>query len=429
VNNWFNHAGLGLFVHWDHASQQGLELSWPLVGRWQWPGYDAIDIESDDVTPEQYYSSAATFDPVRWDAAGLARRARELGARYVVFTTRHAAGYSMFHTKHSDFSVEHSPFGRDVTRELIDAVRAEGLRVGVYYSLPDWHHPDYPAFTLADRPYRRDGLRRSSPEQWGRYLRYLHDQLTELLTQYGQIDLLWFDGDWERTTEEWHADQIRLLAKSLQPRVVINDRLPAHGDYVTPEQVMPIEPLPGPWELCLTMSESWGYRPADHRRKSARQLAVYLSETAGNGGNLLLNVGPDGLGELPAWQVERLDALTAWTRRHGEAVLGVRPGRAGVRFHGPVTERDDTVYLHLVMRPAGEVVARGLPVKRIRGVRLLATGEPLPFRTNVEVHNGVVPDEPSGELFVEFPGDSGALVDVIAVDLGEPGANASAGPA
>jgi alpha-L-fucosidase len=216
--NWFKHAGLGLFVHWDHASQQGLELSWPLVGRWQWPGYDAIDMETDDVTPSQYYSSAATFDPVKWDAAGLARRARDLGAKYVVFTTKHAAGYSMFHTKHSDFSIEHSPFRRDVTRELVDAVRAEGLRVGIYYSLPDWHHPDYPAFTEADRPYRRDGLRRSTPEQWGRYLRYVHDQLTELLTQYGQVDLLWFDGDWERTTQEWHADQIRLLAKSLQPR-------------------------------------------------------------------------------------------------------------------------------------------------------------------------------------------------------------------
>ena len=427
--NWFNHAGLGLFVHWDHASQQGLELSWPLVGRWQWPGYDAINMESDDVTPEQYYSSAATFNPVKWDAADLARRAREMGARYVVFTTKHAAGYSMFHTKHSDFSVERSPFGRDITRELVDAVRAEGMRVGIYYSLADWHHPDYPAFTEADRPYSRDGLRRSSPEQWARYVRFMHDQLTELLTQYGRIDLLWFDGDWERTAEEWHADQIRALAKSLQQRVIINDRLPGYGDYGTPEQVMPIAPLPGPWELCLTMSESWGYRPADHRHKTARQLAVYLSEVTSKGGNLLLNVGPDGDGLLPDWQLERLDALTEWTGRHGEAVLGVRPGRAGIQFYGPVTERADTIYLHLVMRPIGEVIARGLPVKRIRGARLLATGEPLAFRTNVEVHNGVVPPEPTGELFVDFPGDSGALVDVIAVDLGEPGANASSGPA
>jgi alpha-L-fucosidase len=427
--NWFKHAGLGLFVHWDHASQQGIEISWPLVGRWQWPGYDAVNMESDDVSVAEYHSTAATFNPVRWDAADLARRAREAGARYVVFTTKHAAGYSMFHTKHSDYSIEHSPFGRDVTRELVDAVRAEGLRVGLYYSLPDWHHPDYPAFTDADRPYARESYRRATDEQWGRYLRYMHDQLTELLTQYGQIDLLWFDGDWERTVEEWRADQIRMLVKSLQPKIVINDRLPQHGDYGTPEQVTPIAPPPGPWELCLTMSESWGYRPADHRHKTARQLAVYLSEVTGKGGNLLLNVGPTGEGQLPDWQVERLDALAGWTGRHGEAVLGVRPGPAGVQFYGPVTERDNTIYLHLVLRPVDEVVARGLPVRRISGVRLLATGESLPFRTNVEVHNGVVPAEPTGELFVDFPGDSGALVDVIAVDLGEPGANVSSGPA
>jgi alpha-L-fucosidase len=352
-----------------------------------------------------------------------------MGARYVVFTTKHAAGYSMFHTKHSDFSIEHSPFRRDITRELVDAVRAEGMRVGIYYSLADWHHPDYPAFTEADRPYRREGYRRSSPEQWARYLRYVHDQLTELLTQYGQIDLLWFDGDWERTAEEWRADQIRALAKSLQQRVIINDLLPGYGDYVTPEQVIPIAPLAGPWELCLTMSESWGYRPADHRRKTARQLAVYLSEVTSKGGNLLLNVGPTGAGVLPEWQRERLDTLAAWTARHGEAVLGVRPGPAAVQFYGPVTERDGTIYLHLVMRPVGEVVARGLPVKRIRGVRLLATGASLPFRTNVEVHNGLVPPEPTGELFVDFPVDSGALVDIVAVDLGVTGTNASSGPA
>ena len=427
--NWFKRAGFGLFVHWDHASQQGIELSWPMVGRWRWPGYDAVDMESDDVSVAEYHSTAATFNPVLWDAKDLARRAREAGARYVVFTTKHAAGYSMFHTKHSDHSVEHSPFGRDITRELVDAVRAEGLRVGLYYSLADWHHPDYPAFTDADRPYSREGYRRGTQEEWGRYLRYVHDQLTELLTQYGRIDLLWFDGDWERTAEEWRADQIRMLAKSLQPKVIINDRLPQHGDYRTPEQVTPIAPLPGPWELSLTMSESWGYRPADHRRKTARQLAGYLCEVTSKGGNLLLNVGPTGEGELPHWQIERLNALAGWTDRHGEAVFDVRPGPAGVQFYGPVTQRPGTIYLHLLLRPVGEVVARGLPVRRISGVRLLATGEPLRFRTNVEVHNGAVPPEPTGELFVEFPGDSGALVDVIAVDLGEPGVNVSSGPA
>jgi alpha-L-fucosidase len=427
--NWFNHAGLGVFVHWDHASQQGLEISWPMVGRWQWPGYDAVNPESDDVTVAQYQSSAATFNPARWDPAALAKRAKALGAKYVVFTTKHAAGYSMFHTRHSDFSIEHSPYQRDLTREFVDAVRAEGLRVGLYYSLADWHHPGYPAWTDADRPYSRDGYRRAEPEDWATYLRYMHDQLTELLTNYGRIDLLWFDGDWERSAEEWCAGQLRMLCKSLQPRVIINDRLPGYGDYTTPEQVFPTDAPAGPWELCMTMSESWGYRPADHRRKTARQLAERLCEVSSKGGNLLLNIGPDGDGVLPDWQIDRLDELTDWTARHGEAVLGVRPGSKNLQFYGPVTETDDSIYLHLVLRPAGEVVARGLPVKRIRGVRLLATGEQLTFRSNVEVHNGVVPAEPTGELFIDVPAASGALIDVIAVDLGAPGTNVSCGPA
>jgi alpha-L-fucosidase len=416
-SSWFSAAGLGLFVHWDHASQQGIEISLPMVGRWLWPGYDEINQEADDVSVAQYESSAATFNPTRWDAPALARRARQLGARYVVFTTRHCGGYSMFHTKHSDYSIEHSPFGRDITRELVDAVRAEGLKVGLYYSLPDWHHPDYPAFRDSDRPYRREGYQRAEPEQWNRYLDYVKGQLTELLTGYGPVDLLWFDGDWERTTEEWRAGELRALVKSLQPDVIINDRLPDNGDYVTPEQVMPIAPLPSPWELCLTISESWGWRPADHRYKSARQLAVYLSEVTSKGGNLLLNVSPTGDGSLPPLQVERLDALTTWMAAHGESVLGVQPGPSTVQFYGPVTRRADTMYLHLVLRPVEQVVVRGLPVKRIKGVRLLATGQSLPYRTTVEVHNGKLPDEPTGELFVDFGGNTDALIDVIAVDL------------
>jgi alpha-L-fucosidase len=140
--DWFRHAGLGVFIHSDHASRQGLELSWPLVGRWQWPGYDSPDPASDDVTPAQYYSSAAGFDPVEWDPVGLARRLRVLGAKYVVFTTRHHAGYSMFHTDFSDFGIAHDRL--DLTRSLVEAARAEGLRIGLYYSLSDWHHPAYP---------------------------------------------------------------------------------------------------------------------------------------------------------------------------------------------------------------------------------------------------------------------------------------------
>lgn len=430
---WFVGAGLGLFVHWDHASQQGFEISWPLVGNPVAP--DLGDGEG-IVTVEQYQSSAATFNPDKWDPAGLARLAKNAGARYVVFTARHAAGYSMFHTAHSDFSIEHSAYGRDITRELIDAVRAEGLRVGVYYSLPDWHHLDYPAFEMTDRPYPRecwpeakdpayagtpvveDRHRRATPEQWARYQRYLRGQLAELLTNYGPIDLLWFDGDWERSEDEWDSAALRELIKSLQPAVLINDRLPGQGDYRTPEQGFPDTAPEGPWELCLTIGKMWAWVPTDTNDKSPTSLVTTLIEVVSRGGNLLLNTGPAGDGSLNSAHVERLGQVGSWMDAHAESVLDVSPTR-GVDFHGPTTARPGTLYVHLVMRPIEDVVVRGIPVDRISSVRLLATGEELGYETHLEAHQKPAPGtDRLGELRLPVPMPSGALVDVLAIEFG-----------
>ena len=428
--DWFTGAGLGIFVHWDHASQQGIEISWPIVGMSIIPGVDQAE---DAVTPEQYYSSAETFNPTRWDASQIARLAKQTGATYLVFTAKHHGGYAMWHTRHTDFSIEHSPFRRDVTRELVEALRAEGIRVGIYFTLPDWHHPDYPAFQLSDRPYPRehhpeadwpenansplrlDLRRRSEPQAWQRYLSDLRGELTELLTHYGQIDLLWFDGEWERRAEEWDTQGIHDLVRSLQPDVVINERLLGQGDYITPEQSIPMVATDGPWELCLTMGETWAYRPGDTDVKSARSLVRTLSEVTGRGGNLLLNVGPKGDGSLPELQVERLQSIGGWMAQHREAVIGVDAG-ADVDFYGPVTRRAGVVYLHLHAQPIEEVVARNLPVGRVKDVRLLATDEVLDYRVFYEVH--VCPtfgEEPHGEIRITAPEASGSLLDIIAI--------------
>jgi alpha-L-fucosidase len=429
---WFIGAGFGLFVHWDHASQQGIEISWPLVGRSIIPG--VVEVE-DPVTVDEYQSTAATFNPVEWNAVELARLAKRAGAQYVVFTARHHAGYSMFHTEHSDFGIQNSPFGRDITKEFVDAIRAEGIRVGIYYSLPDWNHPDYPEFQPSDLPYREEhwpaaGLpenadkpiatdrhRRSTPEQWARFQQYLRGQLTELLSNYGTIDLLWFDGEWERNEEEWNTRELRELIKGLQPNVVINERLLGHGDYKTPEQAFPIEAPTGPWELCLTIGDNWAYRPDDTADKSPRSLVTTLIEVASRGGNLLLNIGPKGDGSLNPVQVERLGDIARWMERHEESVVGVQP-TVGVDFYGPSTARPGTLYLHLVMTPVEEIVVRGLPVRRITGIRLLETGEALDYSVSFEVHEQVSHDvEPSGEIRIPAPRASGALVDVVAVDF------------
>ena len=302
--SWFDDARFGMFVHWDHASQRGLEVSWPMVG-----GMFTLP-RCQTVTPDEYHALAGTFDPVAFDAPALAQRAREAGMRYVVFTTRHHNGFSMFDSKLSDHTVMHSPYGRDIVRDVADAFRAEGLRVGFYYSLSDWHHPDYPAFREEDKPYF-PGVSPPVPseEQAERFRTYLFGQLRELLTGYGKIDVLWFDGQWERSPKWWRVDEIDALARELQPGILINDRLPDHGDFLTPEQFVPATAPGDRWETCFTMNDSWGWNPDDTNYKSPRAIVHALCETAGRGGNLLLNVSPRGDGALPPEQIERLDAV------------------------------------------------------------------------------------------------------------------------
>jgi alpha-L-fucosidase len=409
---WFQGAGLGMFIHWDHASQQGLEISWPLVG-----GSFALP-EALPVSVEGYHSSAATFDPVEWDPKGLADLAARAGMTYAVFTAKHHSGYAMFHTRHTDFSIEHSPYGRDLVREYVDAMRAAGLRVGIYYSLSDWHHPDYPAFTEADKPYRfGQSPAVPPPEQWERYLVYLKGQLEELLTNYGQIDLLWFDGAWERPTDMWRPQELRSFIHDLQPDVVINDRLPGAGDYETPEQFIPPQAPEGPWETCMTMNESWGFNPRDKRYKSNRQLIHALCEVTGRGGNFLLNISPTGTGAIPAEQLERLEALAKWTGRYADSVIGVEAALEPWQFYGPTTKRGNRIYLHLLMRPYDSVTVRGVPVRRVKSVTEVASGRELKFATRTSIIEGLMPDPP-GELRIFVPeevldGDA----TIIAVDI------------
>lgn len=411
--SWFDGAGLGIFIHWDHASQQGLEVSWPLVG-----GIFALEL-GQSVSVEQYHSSASTFDPVAWDAPALAAMAKRAGARYAVLTSKHHSGFSMFDTALSDFSVvKASPYGKDIVAQYVEAMRAEGIRVGLYYSLSDWSHPDYPAFTEADKPYRF-GMSPPYPgdERFEKYRQFLLGQLTELLTNYGPIDLLWFDGQWERTIDQWRTTEIRQLIRDLQPDVIVNDRLWGAGDYETPEQFLPPRPPEGRWEVCMTMNESWGYNPADKRYKSPRQIVHTLCETTARGGNLLLNISPKGDGSLPEEQVERLEKLAGWTARHGEAVFGVSPALEPWQHYGPSTKSGSRIYLHLLAKPYETVVVRGLPVKRIERASIVGTGQELRFHTRTALVDHYAPD-PLGEVTIRFPEEcTDDLATVIALDM------------
>lgn len=410
--NWFDTARFGMFIHWGISSVGGWELSWPLAGG------VAVLPHSDNVSIDDYYACAAKFRPSRFDPRAWARLARRAGMQYGVLTAKHHDGFAMFDTKLSDFSAARLA-GIDLVREYAEAFRSEGLRVGLYYSLSDWHHADYPAFREADKPYNFFALPQPTPEQWSRYLEFLFGQVRELLSGYGRIDVIWFDGQWERQPPDlWKPVELRDMIKKLQPEILINDRLPGCGDFDTPEQFVPALPPERAWEVCLTMNETWGYNPRDTAYKSARELVHTLCEVAGRGGNLLLNVSPTADGQLPPEQVDRLEAIAGWMEANGESILGTTPGLEPWQFYGPSTRRGDTFYLHLLMRPYETVSVRGVPIARVRSVRAVASGKALRYRTRCAVIDSIANADPLGELTIAVPKEAtDRQATVIAVEM------------
>jgi alpha-L-fucosidase len=312
------------------------------------------------------------FNPARLDATAWARAARRAGMRYLVITTKHHDGFAIFDSKQTDFTVMATPFKRDLLREVIDAARREGLRIGLYYSIMDWHHPDY----LPRRPWEKD--RPVAGADFDRYVGFMKAQLKELLTGYGTIDVLWFDGEWEPTwTAERGMDLYRYV-RSLQPAIVVNNRVGKSssgaardarqaGDFGTPEQEVPATGTPGAdWETCMTMNGNWGYNRADKKFKPTSELVRTLVDIASKGGNLLLNVGPDAEGRFPPESVERLQQIGDWMSANGESIYGTEAspfpklgwGRATQkRLAGGVTR----LYLHVFDWPKdGRLVVDGL---------------------------------------------------------------------
>jgi alpha-L-fucosidase len=409
---WFAGARLGLFVHWGHGSQRGWELSWPLVG-----GAPNLH-RCQDVPADTYHASAATFAPGRDAAREWLAHARRCGMQYAVLTTKHHDGFALWPTRAGDFSIARTPYRGDLVREFVDATRAAGLRVGFYFSLSDWHHPDYPAFTDADRPYRFGMAPKPTLEQWTRFQAFLAAQLRELLTGYGTIDVLWFDGGWERTADAWRSFDLERMIRELQPGIVINDRLPGVGDYDTPEQFVPAAPPPRTWETCMTMNESWAWNPEDPDYKSPRALVHALCEIAGRGGNLLLNVGPRGDGSLAPEQTLRLETIAGWMTAHRESILGTTAGLAPWQFYGPSTRRDGRIYLHCLARPYETITVRGLPIRHVRAATALGTGATLDFTTRCPIIDELFNSDPTGEVVVRLPeGDIDPLATVVALDI------------
>ena len=409
--SWFESARLGMFVHWGHSSVRGWELSWSLVG-----GVFSLPY-CQDVAIADYHSNAENFNPTAYDPRRWADLAKSLGVQYVILTTKHHDGFALFPTKTSDFCFDKN--GQpDLIQQFVEAMKEAGLKVGFYFSLIDWHHPDYPAFTEADKPYRFDRIPQPTPQQWSRFVKVMFQQIRELLTNYGKIDIIWFDGSWERTPEQWRAKELAQTIRQLQPEILINDRLPGQGDFATPEQFVPPQPLKQPWEVCLTINESWGYNTADDHYKSARDLVHTLCEIAGKGGNLLLNVSPMGDGRIPPAQQERLEAVARWMSRYGESILNTQPGLEPWQFYGPSTRKDNFYYLHLLMKPYETISVRGISIKQVKSVKIVGSNEPLTYSTRCSILDELTQPDPQGELTITIPESAiDPLATAIAIEL------------
>ncbi|MEW6744411.1 MAG: alpha-L-fucosidase [Planctomycetota bacterium] len=321
---WWREARFGLFIHWGPVSLKGTEIGWSRGGERR--GYGSAGTE---IPVEVYDKLYKEFNPTRFDAREWVAIAKAAGMKYMVFTSRHHDGFSMFDTQASDHKITNpqSPYRRDVVKQLADACQEAGLRFGLYYSQPDWHHPD--AFT----------------DRHDRYLEYLRAQVRELLTNYGPLDVLWFDGLGKSATD-YGAEALNRMVRELAPSILINNRNGLPEDFDTPEQVIGKFQNTRPWESCITICEQWAWKPND-RLKSLAECLQTLVRCAGGDGNLLLNVGPMPDGRIEPRQVERLQEIGAWLERYGTSIYATRGGPFKPGKWGASTYRGNTIYLHL----------------------------------------------------------------------------------
>jgi len=392
---WFRQAKLGLFIHWGIYAVDGIDESWAFFNKY--------------ISYEDYMRQLDGFSAAHYDADVWAQLAVDSGARYAVLTAKHHDGVALWDTQQNELSVVHkTPAGRDLVKPFVKAMRKKGLHVGLYYSHIDWSHPDYDVFRRDDYRYRDD------PERWERFLRFHRGQLKELVQEF-KPDLLWFDGDWEHSADEWGAATLRDTLLAWHPPLVINARINGYGDYATPEQGVPIAPPEGPWELCLTMNDSWGFQDHDHNYKTPYQIIRIFADVLSMGGNLLLNIGPHADGTVPAEQVEILTALGRWTHKHSEAIYGTIAGVPAGHFYGPTTLSADrrTLYLFLPHTPSGPIVVRGLK-NTVDRIRIVGNGTKLKGQVLGKQYWSTVP----GILYIDVPaGEVDKDMTVIALQL------------
>jgi len=366
---WMREARFGLFIHWGLYS---------LAARHEWvKNRERLDDDHYD----RYFQH---FDPDLYDPEKWAAAASDAGMRYCVVTSKHHEGFCLWDTALTDYKATNTPAGRDLLRPMLDAFRSAGLKVGLYHSLIDWHHPEFPIDGL--HPQRDDERARKAAA--GRsiesYAEFLHGQVRELLTGYGTIDYLFFDFSYPgqvwggKGRDDWQSEKLLEMVRDLQPDVVVNDRLDLPGDVATPEQYQPAGPVGGRggqalWEACQTLNGSWGYDRDNLDWKSPELLIRMLVDGVSKDGNLLLNVGPTGRGALDERALSTLRSIGRWMRLHGRSVYGAGPSSFTPPPDCRYTQRGDRLYLHLFAWPFRHVHLPGL-AGRVGYAQLLHDG-------------------------------------------------------
>ncbi|WP_316797233.1 alpha-L-fucosidase [Pedobacter agri] len=356
---WFSNAKLGIFIHWGIYSVNGISESWSFFNNY---------ISHDAYMKQLNGFNAQKYNPQEW-----VNLIQESGAKYAVITTKHHDGVALWDSKmpQAVTTVNHSAAKKDLITPFVKHLKQAGLKTGLYFSLPDWSNPDYDVFTRERKRYDIN----KEPKKWDAFLNYYHNQLKELSTQYNP-DLLWFDGDWEHTAQEWQTDKVRSLLKAKNQNIIINSRLDKHGDYETPEQGIPVfKPNNRYWELCYTMNDSWGYQPYDNHYKSSNMIIRTLVDCISMGGNLLLDIGPKPDGTIAPEQLKIMKDLGRWTKKHAEGIYETQAGIPDGHFEGKtaLSKNKDILYLYVDYKTKNGIVLTGIKSK-INKVEILGNG-------------------------------------------------------
>ncbi|AKD05683.1 alpha-L-fucosidase [Pontibacter korlensis] len=405
---WFKEAKLGIFIHWGIYAVNGIPESWSFYNG---------EISYNDYMKQLDGFTASKYDPTAW-----ASLFKEAGAKYAVLTSKHHDGVALWDTKLSKLNVADStPAKRDLIGPFVKALREKDLRIGFYFSHLDWSHPDYASIRYSSDDTREDlnsfafpPVGKEDPARWENFLAFHRGQLKELGSRY-KPDIFWFDGDWDRTVEQWRFKELRRQLHEWVPGVILNARMKGYGDYKTPEQGVPVIQPDGPWELCLTINDSWGYQGHDQNYKSTRQLLRIFTEVIGMGGNLLLDVGPKEDGTIPKPQEERLREIGKWIKKHEEAVYPTVAGLPLGHFYGPTTLSKDkkTIFLYQYDIPRDKIYLKGVRNK-IKQIRVVGQEGNIAYTRNGGAHWVNIP----GVLLIDVPQNMlDEYTTVIAVEL------------